>query len=105
MMKRILTSALLSFSLIAFAPSSHADGYQIAKANDCFKCHDISQEKKGPSFQYISNAYKGRNDATGRIQNPIRNGITFYGFWKKMPANRNMSDADLQELTRWILSQ
>ena len=104
-MKGILTGSILSLGLIAFAPSSHADGYQIAKANDCFKCHDISQEKKGPSFQYISNAYKGRSDAAGRIQNPIRNGITFYGFWKKMPAHPNMSDADLQELTRWILSQ
>ena len=104
-MKRILTSTVLSLGLIAFAPSSHADGYQIAKANDCFKCHDVSKEKKGPSFQYISNAYKGRNDAVGRIQRPIRHGITYYGFWKKMPANPNMSDADLQELTRWILSQ
>lgn len=49
-MKRILTGTILSLGLIAFAPSSHADGYQIAKANDCFKCHDISQEKKARPF-------------------------------------------------------
>lgn len=104
-MKRMITTGVLSLSLLAFAPLTHADGYQIAKANDCFKCHDISKDKKGPSFQYISNAYRGRSDAAGRIQNPIRNGITYYYFWEKMPAHRNMSDADMQELTRWILSQ
>lgn len=104
-MKRILATTALSLALMALSPLSHAGGYEIAKANDCFKCHDISQQKKGPSFQYISNAYRGRSDAAGRIQNPIRNGITYYYFWEKMPAHRNMSEADLQELTRWILSQ
>ncbi len=104
-MKRILNTTLVFLGLSTFTALSHAGGYEIAKANDCFKCHDITKEKKGPSFQYISNAYRGRSDAAGRIQNPIRNGITYYYFWEKMPASPNMSDTDLQELTRWILSQ
>ena len=104
-MKRIISTMAVSLGLITLSPLAYADGYQIAKANDCFKCHDVSKDKKGPSFQYISNAYRGRSDAAGRIQNPIRNGITYYYFWEKMPANHTMSDADLQELTRWILSQ
>ena len=104
-MKRIVTTLAVSLGLITLSPLAHADGYQIAKANDCFKCHDVSKDKKGPSFQYISNAYRGRSDAAGRIQNPIRNGITYYYVWEKMPAHHDMSDADLQELTRWILSQ
>lgn len=96
-------------SLIAcsalFSSLSYADGYQIAKNHDCLKCHEVNQDKKGPSFQYIGSAYRGRSDAIGRIQNPIRNGITFYYFWEKMPANHKMSQAELDELTQWILKQ
>ena len=60
-MKRIISTMAVSLGLITLSPLAHADGYQIAKANDCFKCHDVSKDKKGPSFQYISNAYRGRS--------------------------------------------
>ena len=104
-MKRVFVGASLIASTALFGTISHADGYQIAKNYDCLKCHEVNQDKKGPSFQYIGNAFRGRSDAVGRIQNPIRNGITYYYVWEKMPAHHDMSDADLQELTRWILSQ
>ena len=107
-MKRVLIKAIgtgLIASSALFGTLSHADGYQIFKKYDCIKCHEVSQAKEGPSFQYIGGAYRGRSDAAGRIQNPIRNGITYYYFWEKMPANRDMSDAELNELTQWILKQ
>ena len=104
-MKQFLSITAITIGLMSVSQLAQAGGYEIAKANDCFKCHDMTQEKKGPSFQYISNAYRGRSDAMGRLQNPIRNGITYYYFLEKMPANHTMSDADLQELSRWILSQ
>jgi cytochrome c len=104
-MKRVLLGACLIASSALLSTISHADGYQIAKNNDCFKCHEIDRGIKGPSFQYIGNAYRGRSDAAARLQNPIRNGITFYYFWEKMPANHKMSQAELDELTQWILKQ
>lgn len=100
MFKTLIAAAALSVSAATLA-----DGYQIAKNNNCFKCHDVSQEKKGPSFQYVGNAFRGRTDAQGRIQQTIRNGITYYFIWEKMPANHQISDGDLQELTNWVLSQ
>lgn len=101
------TSALAALTLIALnaVTPAHAGGYDIAKANDCFKCHEIQHESKAPSFKFIANAFKGRSDAVGRIQNPIRNGITYYFIWEKMPAYRTMSERDLNELTQWILTQ
>ena len=107
-MKRVLLvrmGASLIASSVLFSTVSHADGYQIAKNYDCLKCHEVNQDKKGPSFQYIGNAFRGRSDAVGRIQNPIRNGITLYYFWEKMLANPKISQAELDELTQWILKQ
>ena len=101
----IFSSGFLVCSALLSSGVAQAGGYDIAKANDCFKCHEIDRGIKGPSFQYIGNAYRGRNDAQGRIKNPIRNGIKFYYFWEKMPANHKMSEAELNELTQWILSQ
>ncbi len=101
----ISTGLTLWASSMAFSNLANAGGYDIAKANDCFKCHEVDRGIKGPSFQYIGNAYRGRSDAEGRIKNPIRNGIKFYFIWEKMPANHKMSDAELNELTQWILHQ
>ena len=47
-----------------FATSSFAvdaDAAQaLAKKNDCFKCHSIDKEKKGPSYKKIAAKYKGK---------------------------------------------
>ncbi|MGL4766906.1 MAG: c-type cytochrome [Formosimonas sp.] len=73
---------------------------QIARDNQCFKCHAIDSKKKAPSFQYLA-----KNSNAAEIRDVVRNGITTFWGKEKMPANKTISDADLKALTQWILQQ
>jgi cytochrome c len=39
----------------------------LAKSNDCFKCHAVDKNKKGPSYKSISAKYKGKADAESTL--------------------------------------
>ncbi|MFM2069697.1 MAG: hypothetical protein RLZZ584_4606, partial [Pseudomonadota bacterium] len=55
---RQIALALGTAGLLLAAPGAHAvdaDAAQaLAKKNDCFKCHAVDKEKKGPSYKKIS---------------------------------------------------
>lgn len=73
---------------------------QIARDNQCFKCHAIDSKKKAPSFQSIA-----KNSDADEIAHVIRKGVTSLFGSSKMPANTRMSEAELKSVTQWILQQ
>lgn len=93
-----LTATLL------FASTAHANE-QIARDNQCFKCHAIDTKKKAPSFQSIAQEFRGDTNGSAEIERTIRTGITSLFGQEKMPANTRISDGDLKALSQWILSQ
>lgn len=93
-----LTATLL------FASTAHANE-QIARDNQCFKCHAIDTKKKAPSFQSIAQEFRGDTNGSTEIERTIRTGITSLFGQEKMPANSRISDGDLKALSQWILSQ
>jgi cytochrome c len=93
-----LTATLL------FASTVHANE-QIARDNQCFKCHAIDTKKKAPSFQSIAQEFRGDTKGSAEIERTIRKGITSLFGQEKMPANTRISDGDLKALSQWILSQ
>jgi len=88
----LLTSSLNSGTALA--------SEQIARDQQCFKCHAIDSKKKAPSFRTIAQG----SDAA-EIKNVVRKGITSLFGQEKMPANRRISESDLNALTQWILAQ
>jgi cytochrome c551/c552 len=88
----LLTGCLMSGTTLA--------SEQIARDQQCFKCHAIDSKKKAPSFRTIAQ----RSDAA-EIKDVVRNGITSLFGQEKMPANRRISESDLNALTQWILAQ
>ncbi|MBI3480826.1 MAG: c-type cytochrome [Nitrosomonadales bacterium] len=64
---------IISMLLSLFAVSAHAAGIdaeaakQLAKSNDCFKCHAVDKTKKGPSYKSIAAKYKGKPDAEAKL--------------------------------------
>lgn len=88
----LLTGCLMSGTTLA--------SEQIARDQQCFKCHAIDSKKKAPSFRTIAQ----RSDAA-EIKDVVRNGITSLFGQEKMPANRRISESDLNTLTQWILAQ
>jgi cytochrome c len=74
MKHKILASALLAFSAVAFvsSPAVAADvdaeaAQKLAKKNNCFKCHAIDKTKKGPSYKKIAAKYKGKPEGEAKL--------------------------------------
>jgi len=39
----------------------------LAKKNDCFKCHALDRDKKGPSYKKIAEKHAGKPDAQAKL--------------------------------------
>lgn len=102
--QHLLTMTALSVTLALTSVNALATP-QIAKANDCFRCHSIDKKIIGPSFQDIANRYKNEPGAATKIADRMRRGVV--GVWgpTPMPAQPNISEADMNTLIKWMLAQ
>ena len=76
---------------------------QVAKQANCLACHATDRKLVGPSFRQVADKYKGDPKAPGMLAAKIRKGGQ--GVWGQipMPANDQLSDADLRLVVSWIL--
>lgn len=100
-MKRFLTMVALS----AFVATAAQASPQLAKANNCFKCHSVDAKIIGPAFHTIAQKYKGESGAELKLADRIRKGAV--GVWGSTPmtAYPDISDADLKTVVKWVLAQ
>ena len=77
---------------------------RLLAANACTGCHAPDSRIVGPSFKEISARYAGDSSAGARLASKIKAGGA--GVWGPlpMPPHPNLSDAELTQLTTWILS-
>jgi cytochrome c len=107
-----LVMALGTAGLLALAPAAHAvdaDAAQaLAKKNDCFKCHAVDKDKKGPSYKKIAAKYKGKADAEEKIIKNVTTGPKVKlddGTEEDHKVINTKDPAALKNLSDWILSQ
>ena len=88
----------------AWAGSSAAAGYEIAKQNACLGCHTVDRKLVGPAFRDIAAKYKGDAGAQGRLEKKVREGGA--GVWGviPMPSHPRMSDGDIRTVVAWVLA-
>ncbi len=74
----------------------------LLEANRCLSCHGMTDKIIGPGFAQIATKYQSRTDAIDYLKDRIRNGGR--GVWGEvaMPAVPQISDADLDTITRWL---
>jgi cytochrome c len=75
----LMTVAAAGAVSLALAPSAHAApdadaAKQLAKQNNCFKCHAIDKDKDGPAYKKVAEKYKGKADAEKRLIEHITSG-------------------------------
>jgi cytochrome c len=109
---RQLALALGTAGLLMSAPVVHAvdaDAAQaLAKKNDCFKCHAVDKDKKGPSYKKIAAKYKGKADGEEKILKNITTGPKVKlddGSEEDHKIINTKDAAALKNLSGWILSQ
>ena len=73
-MKNILhkmAPAAALLALLAGVPAAQAvdadAANALAKKNDCFKCHALDRDKKGPSYKKIAEKYAGKAEGQSKL--------------------------------------
>lgn len=104
-MKQFVIAALM----LAGAASAHAavdaaKAQEIANKNACMGCHQVDKKLVGPSYKDVAAKYKGDKNAMAHLTKKVKGGGA--GVWGPvpMPANPNISDADLKTVLDWILA-
>ncbi len=98
----VAASALAAGS--AYAATDVAKVKEVLTANACLACHAMDKKVVGPSYMDIGAKYKGKEGDAATLAANIRNGVS--GLWGPipMPANKNVSDADLKLIVDWIIA-
>ena len=76
----------------------------LLKKNNCMACHAADKKLVGPSYKDVAIKYKGQSDAADKLAKKIRAGGS--GVWGviPMPAHPQLSEADAQKLSKFILN-
>lgn len=72
MKHQILCVSLVTVCAAMILPSQafaadEAAAKALLKRNDCFKCHAVDKEKKGPAYKKIAEKYKGKADGQQKV--------------------------------------
>jgi cytochrome c len=103
-------SVVLAFATSAFAVDADA-AKQLAKQNNCFKCHAIDKEKDGPAYHKVAEKYKGKADAEAKLIHHITSGEKakfpdgHEEEHKIVKTSPPKDEAQIKNLVEWILSQ
>jgi cytochrome c len=81
---------------------------ELARENDCFKCHAIEKTKKGPSYKKIAEKYKGKADGEEKCIKNITTGPKVKledGTEEKHRIIDTQDTKAMKNLCGWILSR
>jgi cytochrome c len=101
--------ALLFYS--AAGAADEAAARELARANNCFKCHAINKDKDGPSFHKVAEELKGKPDSQAKLIHHLTSGEKAkfpdgheedHKIIKTDPPN---DMAQIKNLVDWILAQ
>lgn len=98
----MLSMTCLTFGLAACPAQASLD---LAKKHGCSACHALDKKVVGPSWKDVSAKYKNQGDAAVKLFEKVRTGGK--GVWGNtpMPPQSKVSDADLNAILGWVLSQ
>ena len=64
--------------LLLLVPAAHAvdeeAAKELARQNNCFKCHSVSKDKDGPAYKKVAEKYKGKAEAQDKLIHHITSG-------------------------------
>jgi cytochrome c len=108
----MLCSILAIGSQAAYALDADAAN-ALAKKNDCFKCHALDRDKKGPSYKKIAAKYAGKPDGQAKLitnfttspKVKLDDGTEEEHKMIKLDVKKPDDLAQMKNLADWILSQ
>ena len=103
----MLTLFMMLFATPANAALDDAKAQELLKKGACVACHSIDKKILGPAYKDVAQKRKGEQDAIATMEKSVRNGSKgTYGQIPMPPTPESkISDADLHELTEWVLTK
>jgi cytochrome c len=103
LMKTIAT--IIASSTLALASNVAFANADLARAKNCFACHEIGKMVVGPAYKDVAAKYANDKTAVERLAKKVREGGV--GVWGPvpMPANLQVSEAEARTLVQWVLTQ
>ncbi len=77
---------------------------KLVEDSDCSSCHAIDRQLVGPAYNAVAKRYAGQTGIVEKLAARIRQGGS--GEWGEvaMPPHPNLTDTQLREMVKWILS-
>jgi cytochrome c len=101
-MKSIVVSIAVAAGLMIAGSAMAVDMPAVGKAK-CGACHAIDKKVVGPAWNDVAKKYAGDHDAASKIAANVTKGGEFgWKFGKMPPKGMGASDADIQELSKFI---
>ncbi|HTZ00518.1 MAG TPA: c-type cytochrome [Rhodocyclaceae bacterium] len=76
--RNAIAGSLAGAAMLLLASAAHAvdadAAKQLAKQNNCFKCHAIEKDKDGPAYKKVAEKYRGKPDAEEKLIYHITSG-------------------------------
>lgn len=93
----------LTLSLLPFGAWAQLQGAP-ATSKACMACHQVDTRRVGPPLRSVAQRYAGQPQAMDYLVNKVLHGSR--GDWGAvpMPAQSQLSEAQAQELVKWVLS-
>ncbi|MGE5466958.1 MAG: c-type cytochrome [Ignavibacteria bacterium] len=109
-----VSAAVAVLCLLASGAALGADAEaakQLAKQNNCLKCHAIDKDKDGPAYKKVAEKYKGKAEAEKRLIEHITSGEKAKfpdGHEEEHKIVKTSPPKDMEQiknLVQWILAQ
>ncbi|MBY4946592.1 c-type cytochrome [Cupriavidus respiraculi] len=100
----VIATLMLAGAASANAAVDAAKAQELANKNACMGCHQVDKKLVGPAYKDVAAKYKGDKNAMAALSKKVKGGGA--GVWGPvpMPANPNLSDADVKILVEWVLA-
>jgi cytochrome c len=111
-MKRYWLTFTLPALVLTHSPSSWSldekAARNLAKTNNCFRCHAVEREKNGPSWSSIGAKYKLKADGETKLMTHLTSApkikLLEEGTEEEHKIAKFRDKSELQNLVQWILS-
>lgn len=96
------------FAAVAIAASLSASSafanQELAQKKNCMGCHAVDRKMVGPAYKDVAAKYAKDKDAVKKLSQKIIEGGA--GVWGPvpMPANRQVTPAEAEQLAKWVLT-
>ena len=101
MMKKF-SIALMAAAGLMISANATADE-ALAKAKNCFSCHNVDKKVVGPSYKDVAAKYKGDAKAVDTLAGKIKAGGK--GVWGPIPMPpNNVTPEEAKKLATWVLN-